>query len=80
MTQKERLSTRVLRNLTTTRDTRSPFRVGAISGSGNGQLDAETITYCRDIQHAINVVRILRKDRPGAAWVIRTNVVSIRAP
>lgn len=71
MTQKEQLSSRVLRNHCLVRDTRSPFRVGRLSGSGNGQLDPEDITYCRDIQHALNVVRLLSKDHPHVNWVIR---------
>lgn len=70
-TKNTRLSSSVLRNLTLTRDTRSPFRVGALSGSGNGQLDLDTVTYCRDIQHALNTVKFMRKDRPAQTWVIR---------
>lgn len=72
MTQKERLSSRVLRNhCRPPADPRAPFRVGRLSGSGNGQLDPDDITYCRDIQHALNAVRLLSKDRPEVAWVIR---------
>jgi hypothetical protein len=72
MTQKERLSAKVLSTLCRPpRDTRAPFRVGRLSGSGNGQLDPGDITYCRDIQHALNVVRLLSKDHPHVNWVIR---------
>lgn len=72
MTRKEILSTSVLGRLCRPpRDTRAPFRVGRVSGGGNGQLDPDDITYCRDIQHALNAVRLLSKDRPEVAWVIR---------
>ncbi len=54
-----------------TQKERQSFRVGAISGTGNGALDPGTVSYCGDIQHAVNKLKLLRKDRPGVKWAIR---------